>query len=99
LVPDTAILTDQDKKYLLVLNPQNVVIRRDVNPGRLLEDGMRVVSANNKAQEIKPSDWVIVNGLQRARINDPVEPMDNSGKPIGRAKASVEQPVAAAKSQ
>jgi RND family efflux transporter MFP subunit len=99
LVPDTAILTDQDKKYLLVLNQQNVVVRRDVNPGRLLEDGMRVVRANNKAQEVKPSDWVIVNGLQRARINDPVEPMDNSGKPIGRAKASVEQPVAAPKSQ
>ena len=94
LVPDTAILTDQDKKYLLVLNQQNVVVRRDINPGRLLEDGMRVVSASNKAQEIKPSDWVIVNGLQRARINNPVEPMDNSGKPIGRSKTSEAQPAA-----
>ena len=94
LVPDTAILTDQDKKYLLVLNQQNVVVRRDVNPGRLLEDGMRVVTANNKAQEIKPSDWLIVNGLQRARINDPVEPMDNSGKPIGQSKTSEAQPGA-----
>jgi RND family efflux transporter MFP subunit len=88
LVPDTAILTDQDKKYLFLLNEKNVVYRRDIKPGRLLEDGMRVVSAVDKGQEIKLSDWVIVNGLQRARINNPVEPMDNTGKPIARAVTS-----------
>jgi RND family efflux transporter MFP subunit len=88
LVPDTAILTDQDKKYLFLLNEKNVVYRRDIKPGRLLEDGKRVVSAVDKGQEIKLSDWVIVNGLQRARINNPVEPMDNTGKPIARAVTS-----------
>ncbi|HEY7553830.1 MAG TPA: efflux RND transporter periplasmic adaptor subunit [Candidatus Binatia bacterium] len=98
LVPDTAVLTDQDKKYLLLINDQNVVFRRDIKPGRLLEDGMRVVSADDKGQQIKPNDWVIVNGLQRARINNPVEPMDNSGKPIAQAKTSEPQPAAAAKS-
>jgi RND family efflux transporter MFP subunit len=99
LVPDTAILTDQDRKYLLLVNQQNVVIRRDVSPGRLLEDGTRVVSATAKGEEIKSSDWVIVNGLQRARINNPVEPMDNSGKPIGQGKTSEAQPAAAAKTK
>jgi RND family efflux transporter MFP subunit len=98
LVPDTAILTDQDKKYLFLLNEKNIVYRRDIKPGRLLEDGMRVVSAAGKDQEIKLSDWVIVNGLQRARINNPVEPMDNTGKPIARAQASEAQPAPAAKS-
>jgi RND family efflux transporter MFP subunit len=98
LVPDTAILTDQDKKYLFLLNEKNVVYRRDIKPGRLLEDGMRVVSAAGKGQEIKLSDWVIVNGLQRARINNPVEPMDNTGKPIGQARASEPQPGPAVKS-
>jgi hypothetical protein len=39
-----------------------------------------------------------VNGLQRARINNPVEPMDNTGKPIRQAQASEAQPAAAAKS-
>jgi RND family efflux transporter MFP subunit len=97
LVPDTAILTDQDKKYLFLLNEKNVVYRRDIKPGRLLEDGMRVVSATEKGQEIKPSDWVIVVGLQRARINNPVEPMDSSGNPIAQAKSSEAQPGAAAK--
>jgi RND family efflux transporter MFP subunit len=98
LVPDTAILTDQDKKYLLLLNEKNVVYRRDIKPGRLLEDGMRVVSAAGKDQEIKLGDWVIVNGLQRARINNPVEPMDNTGKPIRQAQGSEAQPSPAAKS-
>jgi RND family efflux transporter MFP subunit len=98
LVPDTAILTDQDKKYLFLLNEKDIVYRRDIKPGRLLEDGMRVVSAAGKDQEIKLSDWVIVNGLQRARINNPVEPMDNTGKPIARAQASEAQPAPAAKS-
>ncbi len=97
LVPDTAVLTDQDKKYLLLINDQNVVFRRDIKPGRLLEDGMRVASAADKGQEIKPNDWVIVNGLQRARINNPVEPMDNSGKPIAQAKTTEPQPAPAAK--
>ena len=99
LVPDTAILTDQDRKYLLLVNAENVVYRRDIKPGRLLDDGMRAVSAAGKDQELKTSDWVIVNGLQRARINNPVEPMDNSGKPIRQAKTSEAQPGAAEKGQ
>jgi RND family efflux transporter MFP subunit len=98
LVPDTAILTDQDKKYLFLLNEKNVVYRRDIKPGRLLEDGMRVVSATEKGQVIKPSDWVIVVGLQRARINNPVEPMDSSGNPIAQAKSTEAQIGAATKS-
>jgi RND family efflux transporter MFP subunit len=98
LVPDTAVLTDQDKKYLLLINEQNVVYRRDIKPGRLLDDGMRVVSAAAKGQELKPNDWIIVIGLQRARLNYPVEPLNNSGKPIAQAKASAAQPSAAAKS-
>lgn len=98
LVPDTAILTDQDKKYLLVINEQNQVVRRDVRPGRLLEDGMRVVSAADKGQGVKESDWIITVGLQRARINYPVEPVDGAGKPIRPAKASEAQPAAPAKS-
>jgi hypothetical protein len=97
LVPDTAILTDQDKKYLLLVNEQNVVLRRDIKPGRLLDDGMRVVSAAEKGQELKPSDWIIVLGLQRARVNYPVEPLDNSGKAIAQAKTNDAQPGTAAK--
>jgi RND family efflux transporter MFP subunit len=83
LVPDAAILSDQDKKYLLCLNDENVVVRRDVKLGRLLDDGMRVVLPGAKPEDgLASDDWIIVLGLQRARINYPVQPMDANGEPI-----------------
>lgn len=83
LVPEEAILSDQDKKYLLCLNAENSVVRRDVQLGKLLEDGMRVILPGTKENEgVKPEDWVIVLGIQRARINYPVTPVDANGEPI-----------------
>jgi len=85
LVPDEAILSDQDQRYLLCLNDEKVVVRRNVTLGRLLEDGMRVILPGAEEQSgITPKDWVITIGLQRARINYPVEPMDADGKPISQ---------------
>ncbi len=85
LVPDTAILSDQNQRYLLCLNAENVVTRRNVKLGRLLEDGMRVILPGTTPDEgISLEEWVIVNGLQRARINYPVEPMDADGEPMVR---------------
>ena len=43
LVPDTAVNTDQDQKYLLIVGEDNVVKRQNVRLGRLLDDGMRVI--------------------------------------------------------
>ncbi len=89
LVPDTAILSDQDQRYLLCLNDDNVVVRRNVNLGRLLPDGMRVLlPGDSKEDDMTATDWVITNGLQRARLNYPVEPMDADGKPITREPAA-----------
>lgn len=85
LVPDTAILSDQDLRYILVLNKENVVIRRNVTLGRLLEDGQRVIRpTKDGADFVAPEDWVIVQGLQRARLNYPVEPMNADGEPISK---------------
>jgi RND family efflux transporter MFP subunit len=81
LVPDTAILTDQDKKYLLALDDKNVVQRRNVNPGRLLDDGMRVILPDAKGNGVSQSDSIIVLGLQMARINYPVEPVTPATQP------------------
>jgi RND family efflux transporter MFP subunit len=69
LVPDTAVNTDQDKKYFLVLDDKNVVQRRDVRLGKLADKGLRVVETN-----LKPTDRVIIEGTQRARIGYPVTP-------------------------
>jgi multidrug efflux system membrane fusion protein len=82
LVPDTAILTDQSKKYLLVLDEKKVVQRRDIEPGKLLEDRSRVVLPGKDGKmPVKPDEWLITQGLQMARINYPVEPvMPAAGK-------------------
>jgi RND family efflux transporter MFP subunit len=83
LVPDTAILSDQDKRYVLVVDDKTVVSRRDIVPGKLLDDGMRVVLPNpDGTAAVTTAEWIIVQGLQRARINYPVEPVQQSaGQP------------------
>jgi RND family efflux transporter MFP subunit len=83
VVPEEAILSDQDKKYLLCLNAENVVDRRDVRLGKLLEDGMRVIlPVGRDGETVTATDRVIVEGIQRARINYPVQPMDKDGEPL-----------------
>jgi len=91
LVPDSAVLSDQDRKYLLVLGKDNVVLRRDVTPGRLLDDGMRVIlpapgeekAAGNKVWVKNwESVWLITLGLQRARVDYPVQPLDANGQAV-----------------
>jgi multidrug efflux system membrane fusion protein len=77
LIPDTAILSDQSNRYVLVVDDKNIVHRRNVTLGRLLDDGMRVILPGKGPEEgLTPSDRVIVEGLQRARINYPVTPSD-----------------------
>jgi RND family efflux transporter MFP subunit len=61
LIPDRAVLNDQNLKYVLVINEDNSVVRRDVELGPL-DQGMRVIRKG-----ITASDRVIINGLQRAR--------------------------------
>ena len=96
LVPDSAVLSDQDRRYLLVLGKDNTVLRRDVTPGRLLDDGMRVIlpapgeeKAAGEKDSVKnwESVWIITLGLQRARIDYPVQPLDSKGQPIGTTAA------------
>jgi RND family efflux transporter MFP subunit len=74
LVPDTAILADQDKRYVLVADDKNMVRRRNVILGKITDDGMRAIQPADKLTEGEdPSQWrVIVDNLQRARLNYPV---------------------------
>ncbi len=88
VVPDTAVLSDQKRRYVLVVDDQNVVSRRDVSLGKLLDDGMRVITKAPNAPALTPDDWIIVQGLQRARVNYPVDPV--------RPSAVTESPVVGA---
>jgi multidrug efflux system membrane fusion protein len=59
LVDDKAVLTDQDRKFVYVLGPENKALRKDVTLGRM-DEGLRVVSAG-----LQPGDQVIVHGVQK----------------------------------
>jgi RND family efflux transporter MFP subunit len=74
LVADRAILTDLSLKYVLVVNKEkkNVVERVDITASdRLQEDGRRAVEAGLKGDE-----WVIVEGVNRARPGVIVNPTE-----------------------
>jgi RND family efflux transporter MFP subunit len=82
LVPDTAILSDQDKRYVLIVDDKQVVSRRDIELGRLLDDGMRVILPVQEGQPaLRPEESIIVEGLQRARIDYPVQPIERPASP------------------
>ena len=68
LVPETAISTDQSRKYVLVVNAENVVEYRPVTLGQPHGD-LRVIRAG-----LEGSERVVVNGIQRAFPGAPVTP-------------------------
>lgn len=59
LVDDKAILTDQDRRYVFVLDAENKTARREVKIGRLI-DGLRVVE-----EGLVVGDKLVVNGHQK----------------------------------
>jgi RND family efflux transporter MFP subunit len=75
LVTDRAIGSDQSGKFLLVVDEENVVQHRRVETGALV-DGLRVIESG-----IEASDWVVVNGLLRARPGSKVTPQREGETP------------------
>jgi RND family efflux transporter MFP subunit len=75
LVPDRAIGTDQDKKFVLVLKPDSTVDYRTVQPGPLV-DGLRVVRSG-----LQGGERIVVNGLQRVRPGMKVSPVPGDMAP------------------
>jgi RND family efflux transporter MFP subunit len=68
MVEERAIGADQRGSFLLTVNDKNEVEYRPVRLG-IASGGMRVVE-----EGVKATDWVIVNGLQRARPGATVNP-------------------------
>ena len=68
LVTERAIGADQGGRYLLAVNSENVVEKRPIRMGRLV-DGLSVIE-----EGVQPGEWVVVNGLQRARPGAKVDP-------------------------
>ncbi|UHS59119.1 efflux RND transporter periplasmic adaptor subunit [Agrobacterium vaccinii] len=68
VITDRAIGTDQDKKFVFVVDGENKVNYRQIKPGPSA-DGLRVVESGLTA-----GDKIVVNGLQRIRPGAIVAP-------------------------
>lgn len=84
MITDRAVGTDQDRKFVYVINGEGKVEYRAVKLGPVI-DGLRVVRDG-----LKPGEKIVVNGLQRVRPGAPVTaqliPMD--------ANPNAQQPAA-----
>jgi RND family efflux transporter MFP subunit len=106
-VPETAMLRDQRGPYVLVVNAEDVVERRDVPATRVFErklivsavthglsNGAASGPANgtaNGAAALRGDERVIVNGLQRARPGLKVKPVESAAPAAGQT-ASIARP-------
>ena len=68
LINDSAIGTDQNRKYVYVVGADNKAEYRVVQLGPLV-DGLRVARSG-----LKPGERIVVNGLQRVRPGAPIAP-------------------------
>ncbi len=79
LIRDTAVGTDQDKKFVLVLKPDSTVEYRRIEMGRLVDD-LRIVSSG-----LQGGERIVVNGLQRVRSGMKVTPKEEPMVPDSAA--------------
>jgi RND family efflux transporter MFP subunit len=80
LVPDVAISSEQARKYVLVVNEENVAVPKYVTLGDVFE-GLRVIKNG-----IVVDDRVVVNGVARIRPGQKVTPQEDSA-PAPQANA------------
>lgn len=86
LIPDEAVGTDQERKFVYVLTAQNTVDYRPLQLGPVV-DGMRVVRSG-----LQPDDWVVVNGLTTLQPGAKVVPTRaNSSNPTSKPANTVSQ--------
>jgi len=87
LVDDRAVGTDQDKKYVMVIDADNKATYRTVTLGPVV-NGLRIIRSG-----LQRDERIVVNGLQRVRPNEVVAPVEvamnrNPGMPAKSELAS-----------
>ena len=76
LVPDSAILSDQSRRFVWALGKDDIPEQRIVEPGNL-ERGLRIVRAG-----LQRDDRIVINGMQRVRPGARVTPTDGRIEPL-----------------
>lgn len=90
LVPEVAVMRDAVGPYLLSVDDKNVVARKDVKLGELLDERRIVLEG------VTPDDRIVTVGVQRARLGLPVDPQAPSDAPTGQAERPQEPNATAA---
>jgi multidrug efflux system membrane fusion protein len=70
LVPDNVLGSDQQGRYLLIVDGDDMVVQRHVQTGDLVDGGLRIVTSG-----LATSDRVVVTGIQRASPGSKVKPV------------------------
>jgi RND family efflux transporter MFP subunit len=76
LVPDSAILSDQSRRFVWALGTDDMPEQRVVDPGNL-EQGLRIVRAG-----LQRDDRIVINGMQRVRPDARVAPTNGRIEPV-----------------
>lgn len=76
LVPDSAILSDQSRRFVWALGKDDVPEQRIVEPGNL-ERGLRIIRAG-----LQRDDRIVINGMQRVRPGARVTPTNGRIEPL-----------------
>jgi RND family efflux transporter MFP subunit len=87
MLPDRAIATDQRGDYVLAVNEKDTVEYRPV------ELGMRVGGMRQILSGVNKEDWIVINGVQRARPGAPVTPERTDEIPEAAALAQAGDPA------
>lgn len=75
LIPDEAIMIDQSRKYVYVVDGKGIVTSRTIETGSM-DKGLRVVEKG-----LEGTETIVVNGLQRAQEGAPVTPQKTTLAP------------------
>jgi RND family efflux transporter MFP subunit len=75
LIPDEAVVTDQNRRLVYVVNRENKVVPRPVELGARVE-GLRIVRAG-----LAPTERIILDGLNSVRPQAVVKPVKGQIKP------------------
>jgi hypothetical protein len=82
MVPDTAIVTDQARKTVLVVAKDGSVVAKPVQLGPVV-DGLRVIRSG-----LTPADRVVIVGTQMAQPGSKVQTLAGKIVPVAPAAAA-----------
>jgi RND family efflux transporter MFP subunit len=82
LLPDEAIGSDQDRRVIFVVGPDNTVVMKPVRPGPRI-DGYRVIRDGLTGDET-----IVINGLMRVRAGAKITPQLTTLPPVRERNGS-----------